>query len=237
MQFLPDKFHLTGYWARLSIVALGLTSTALATGIAGISLWRSQHRQQGISSVKHSLHSTHTPPPTMAVNVVDVPFRVCAEATAWVRPSPSEQQRELQSLPRYGSQIEQEPLLSLYQRFQNQFVFAFTTYGISLRLEPIYFSGLWTVQSTLRNCYDPDRIAQFNNGQLAEVWVLLHRVVSLQWVGDRYIMVVEPMSQGVQFIQFSRRDRGDILPLQVVTRDGISLDVFSGALAESPRTQ
>jgi hypothetical protein len=50
-------------------------------------------------------------------------------------------------------------------------------------------------------------------------------------------MVVEPTSQGVQFIQFPRRDVDPLLPLQVVTRDGKALDVFSSTLAELTGTQ
>jgi len=238
MQFLSDKFHWTNPWIKLPLVAMGFICAALATTIAGLNWWRSHHQDHALNSVREALRPIQASPITIAPVPITVPFKVCGEATSWTRPSQAEQQREIRTLPRYTTGLDQEPLHGLYQRFQRQFIFTFTAYGISLRLEPIYLSGLWTVQSTLRNCYDPDRIARLNNGQLAEVWILLHRVVSLQWLGDRYVMVVEPAAKGVQFIQFPRSDRDPFLPLQVITRDGKSLDVFSSTtLVESAGTQ
>ncbi|MCS6813051.1 MAG: hypothetical protein NZ772_05690 [Cyanobacteria bacterium] len=237
MQFFLDKAHWTGFWLRLPILVILLGFAGLATSIAGINWWRTHQREHNLSAVHSALQPLKASLADPQLLTVDVPFEICAEATDWTRPSPQEQEQELQKLPRYATELNREPLRSLYQRLYNQSVFSFTAYGISLRLEPLYFSGLWTVQSILRDCYDPNRIAQLNNGQLAEVWVLLHRVVSVQWDGSRYVMTVEPTSRGVQFIQFPRFEHDPTLPLQVLTREGLSLDVFSNSLVELSRTQ
>lgn len=237
MQFFLDKTYWAGFGFRLPILVILLGFAGLATGIAGINWWRTHQREHHLNTLHSALQPLKAPAVALQQIAIDIPFEVCAEATDWTRPSPQEQAQELQKLPRYATELDREPLRSLYQRLYNQSVFSFTAYGISLRLEPLYFSGLWTVQSVLRGCYNPDRIARLNNGQLAEVWLLMHRVISLQWEGDRYVMLVEPTSQGVQFIQFPRLEHEAILPLQVLTREGLSLDVFSNGLVELSRTQ
>ncbi len=156
----------------------------------------------------------------------DISFEICSESETWERPSETEQIRQLQSQPRYGSELNREPLKSLSQTFWNQNIFSFKSYGLSARQEPIYLSGLWTIVETIWNCYDANRIAKLNSGESAEVWVLLHRVVSIKWTGDRYVMVVKPTTRGVQLIQFSRKERQASLPLQVITDSGKELKVI-----------
>ena len=158
---------------------------------------------------------------------VDIPFEVCGEAQTWVRPTKAEQVKKLQSLPRYSSELANPPFKALSQRFWQQNVFSFTQYGLSLRMEPIYLSGLWSVQDTLWKCYNADNVTQINAGKTAEVWVLAHRVTRIQWTGEQYVMVVQP-AQGVQFIQFPRRESRSALPLKVVTEKGTKLSVVAG---------
>lgn len=159
---------------------------------------------------------------------VNIPFEVCGEAQTWVRPTKADQTKKLQSLPRYGGDLTTKPLRGLAQQFWQQEVFSFTQYGLSLRMEPIYLSGLWTVQDTLWKCYNADNVTQINAGKTAEVWVLSHRVTRIQWTGEQYVMVVEPAQTGVQFIQFPRREARSSLPLKVVTETGTKLTVVAG---------
>ena len=159
---------------------------------------------------------------------VDIPFKVCGEAQNWVRPTQADQVKKLQSLPRYSSELSGQPIKGLAQQFWRQEVFSFTQYGLSLRMEPIYLSGLWTVQDTLWKCYNADNVTQINAGKTAEVWVLSHRVTRLQWTGQQYVMVVQPAHTGVQFIQFPRRESRSSLPLKVVTETGTKLSVVAG---------
>lgn len=158
----------------------------------------------------------------------DIPFDVCGEVQSWVRPTRAAQLKKLQSLPRYASNQTSQPVKSLSQRFWQQDVFSFTQYGLSLRMEPIYLSGLWTVEDTLWKCYNAATITQLNAGKTAEVWVLSHRVTRIQWTGKQYVMTVQPARTGVQFIQFPRRESRSSLPLKVVTDRGAKLNVVAG---------
>lgn len=158
----------------------------------------------------------------------DIPFSICGEAQNWVRPTRADQLKKLQSLPRYANDSTSQPLQSLSQRFWQQDVFSFTQYGLSLRMEPIYLTGLWTVQDTLWQCYNATSIPQLNAGKTAEVWVLSHRVTRMQWTGEQYVMTVQPARTGVQFIQFPRRESRSSLPLKVITDRGAKLKVVAG---------
>jgi len=164
----------------------------------------------------------------IAVQPADISFEVCGEAQNWIRPTQADQLKKLQSLPRYAGNPASRPLQSLTQRFWRQDVFSFTQYGLSLRLEPIYLSGLWTVQDTLWKCYNSTSVTQINAGKTAEVWVLSHRVTRIQWTGEQYIMTVQPAQTGVQFIQFPRREARSSLPLKVITEKGTKLTVVAG---------
>lgn len=155
----------------------------------------------------------------------DIMFEICYEDENWERPSESEQIKQLESQPRYSSELNREPLKSLWETFWNQNIFSFKSYGLSARQEPIYLSGLWTIIGGIWSCYDANRIAKLNSGENAEVWILLHRVVSIKWIGERYIMVVKPTKRGVQIIQFSRKEHQAYLPLQVITDSGEELKV------------
>lgn len=177
------------------------------------------------------LKTTAQPSGAVAIAVqptVDIPFKVCGEVQNWVRPSKASQAKKLQSLPRYGADLASQPLKGLAQRFWQQEVFSFTQYGLSLRMEPIYLSGLWTVEDTVWKCYNATSVNQINAGKTAEVWVLSHRVTRIQWTGEQYVIVVQPAQTGVQFIQFPRRESRSTLPLKVVTETGTKLNVVAG---------
>lgn len=59
-----------------------------------------------------------------------------------------------------------------------------------------------------------------------EVWVLLHRVMSVKQLETHYIVVVQPMEKGVQFIQFPRPERQLPLTLHFVTKDGQEIETI-----------
>lgn len=201
------------YWSRTlvccSLIALSGVGLAIAS--------QSSSKVQPAGTIAIAVQPT-----------ADIPFEVCGEAQTWTRPTQAEQTKTLRSLPRYGGDLADPALKALSQRFWQQDIFSFTQYGLSLRMEPIYFSGLWTVQDTLWKCYDSTSVAQINAGKTAEVWVLAHRVTRLQWTGEQYVMVVQPAPTGVQFIQFPRRESRSILPLKVITEKGTKLTVVAG---------
>lgn len=148
-------------------------------------------------------------------------FLVCSEATDWQRPSQAQQQKQLATDERYGDLLQDKEFQHLAEQFWQHDVLSFTTYGLSARMEPVNLSGLWSVADEVwANCYSHDEGNAINAGTLAEAWLMHHRVVDLQWQDDHYVMVVEPSHQGMQVVQFARRETGTELPLRVVTPNG-----------------
>ena len=152
-------------------------------------------------------------------------FSVCSEASDWQRPSSDQQQKQLASDERYSSLLQDKDFQQFADQFWQHDVLSFTTYGLSARMEPVNLSGLWAVADEVwANCYSQDEGTAINNGTLGEAWLMHHSVVDMQWQNDRYVMVVEPASQGMQVVQFVRHETGADLPLTVVTTNGDVVD-------------
>lgn len=152
-------------------------------------------------------------------------FVVCSEATNWQRPSQEQQQKQLADDERYDDLLQDKDFQQLSERFWQHDVMSFTTYGLSARMEPVNLSGLWSVADEVwANCYSHDEGNAINEGALAEAWLMHHHVVDMQWQEDRYVMVVEPDQQGMQVVQFTRRESEVALPLTIVTTQGVIID-------------
>ncbi|ASC72788.1 hypothetical protein XM38_037470 [Halomicronema hongdechloris C2206] len=163
---------------------------------------------------------------TTATKVLD--FDICRDLPRWQRLPEAEQMQALEALPRYGAAIYDEPLSPVIQSFWQHRAFSFTTYGLSARMEPLYFSGLWTVQDDIWSCYENGQPEQINAGRLAEVWLIGYHIQSLEWLGDRYIMSVEPRASGFQLIHFSRQEQSDTLPITISTTHDTEVSIYSG---------
>ncbi len=152
-------------------------------------------------------------------------FLVCSEAADWQRPSQDQQQKQLANDERYSELLQDKDFQQLANQFWQHDVLSFTTYGLSARMEPINLSGLWSVADDVwASCYSHDQGTAINEGTLAEAWLLHHHVVDLQWQDDHYVMVVEPAAQGMQVVQFTRRESEADLPLTVVTTQGVVVE-------------
>lgn len=159
-------------------------------------------------------------------------FEVCSTSPVWVRPASKAQMHQLQSTGRYPDAKTNQEVQNLIKQFWTRDVILFTNYGISARVDPIYLSGLWTIPNTIdsisNKCYESmQRIVDLNSGKTAEVWLLLHKVRSVRWLDNRYVMVVQPARQGVQFIQFARVEQQTTPSLQVISEDGRELEVIN----------
>ncbi len=153
---------------------------------------------------------------------------VCAHLPDWQRPSEVAQTKQLEAMPYYGEALDSDPLAALAKAWWNHEIFVFTTYGLSARTDPLYLSGVWTAIDDTWDCYSGDQPEQINQGELAEMWLLHHRLVGLEWQDDEYLVTVEPTGSGLQLVQFPRRERGQRLPLSIVTTTGQALAVMSG---------
>ncbi len=161
-----------------------------------------------------------------------IAFEVCSASPAWVRPESKVQKQHIQSTGRYSDAKTNREIQNLTQQFWSRNVILFGSYGLSARVDPIYLSGLWTIPNTLdsisNKCYDSrQRIVDLNSGKIAEVWLLLHKVKSVKWLDNRYVMVVQPTNQGAQFIQFRRVEQQPIPLLQIITEDGKELELIN----------
>ncbi|NJL54439.1 hypothetical protein HC928_04035 [bacterium] len=157
-----------------------------------------------------------------------LPVEICLNLPDWQRPSQQLQEKQLQSMPRYGAALQDEPLLSVAKAWWGHEVFSFTTYGLSARTDPLYLSGLWTAMEETWDCYSSSQPDQINNGQMAEVWLMHHRLLALEWQDNQYVMTVEPSESGLQLVQFPRREQGQALPLSLITVAGDVLPVMVG---------
>lgn len=157
-----------------------------------------------------------------------VTFEVCADVDSWQRPSEDEQAKQIGGDVRYDEALSGDPLKSAVNQFWDHQVISFTTYGLSARLEPINLSGVWTVADDLWGCYEEETAIAINAGDRAETWLLNHRISSLEWQGDRYVMTVAPADTGMQVVQFDRIDELASLPLEVITESGEPVEAISG---------
>lgn len=157
-----------------------------------------------------------------------IAVNVCLSLPDWQRPSEATQLKQLETMPNYGPALETDPLADIAKAWWEHTIFSFTTYGLSARTDPLYLSGVWTALDDIWNCYNGDQPEQINRGELAEMWLLHHRLVGLEWRDGQYLATVEPLSSGLQLIQFPRQESGQGLPLSIVTTTGQAIAVMSG---------
>ncbi|MGD1941292.1 MAG: hypothetical protein ACFB0G_08255 [Leptolyngbyaceae cyanobacterium] len=212
-------------WQRLSLGALSLGTLGLLGCPAGSQLSLSQSPDPTMMPVVQS-EGTETAIAEQPPQPVE--FAVCGEIPDWERLSLAEQTAALTQQPRYGEAITSEPLKSLFDKFWQQSVISFTTYGLSARTEPIYLSGVWTGIDAMENCYEGDRPEAINQGELAELWLIGHQVVDITWADEAYQVTVDTTTTGLQFVQFDRLETGETLPLVVIESDGGQVAVASG---------
>lgn len=153
---------------------------------------------------------------------------ICVDLPDWQRPSELAQMKQLEAMPAYGAAIDDDPLAEMVKTWWSHNIFSFTTYGLSARTDPIYLSGIWTAVDDIWDCYSANQPEQINQGELAELWLLHHRLVGLTWQDGQYLATVEPSNTGLQLVQFPRRESSQGLPLSIVTTTGQALAVMSG---------
>jgi len=157
----------------------------------------------------------------------ELSFEICGESTTWQRPAEQEQNAKWWSSGRYAGGNEEVIKYPWIHTFFVAYGHASSEYDIK------NLSGLWTLSGDVRaKCFEPERHDAILKLQTAEVWVLLHRVKSVKRLGTRYVVVVEPMEKGVQFVQFARPTEWVPLTMYLVTEDGKEIDKI--VEAESP---
>lgn len=213
-----------------SLSTFGVTGLLLSgLGLAGCPAWQ--------------LPTALTPPAEPALPVVqsessqvaiatvppaEVTYDICGAIDDWQRPSLAEQTEALLANPRYGEALTSEPLQSLFEKFWQESLITFTTYGLSARTEPIYLSGVWTGIEAMSACYEGDRPTEINAGDRAEMWLIGYQVTDFTWTGETYEMTVEPTTTGLRFLQFERVENEATLPLVVLESTGQTLTVATG---------
>lgn len=157
-----------------------------------------------------------------------VSINLCVSLPDWQRPSEQTQRKRLAEMGRYDGFLQDETLVSLAKDWWTHEVFSFTTYGLSARTDPHYLSGIWTALDEIWDCYGGEQPQQINSGELAELWLIHHRLVDITWQDNQYVVTVEPDGHGLQLVQFSRSEDYDALPVVVITPAGEEIAVMSG---------
>jgi hypothetical protein len=142
-----------------------------------------------------------------------IPFDICAESTAWVRPSPQVQ-----------AKIWNEGRYSGSGPTDYHWTHDFTVLDDPLSASGFdhlhNLTGLWTaVSGGFSKC---DEKIGPNGSQWIEVWVLLHRVTQLTHQDNTYTVTVEPIGRGFQSILIHRLNPSAVL--RFVTPDGKELE-------------
>lgn len=169
---------------------------------------------------------SHSPSWPAAVGAIAAD--ICLNLPDWQRPSDLAQAKQLEAMPRYVTDFQTDDLGEMAKAWWSHEIFSFTTYGLSARTDPLYLSGVWTALDDIWGCYSGDQPEQINQGALAEMWLLNHRLVGLEWQENQYVVTVEPAESGLQLIQFVRREDYQSLPLSITTTTGQALAVMSG---------
>lgn len=213
-------------WMTVGTVMLG------AVGLTG-----SVIREDGSGLFQRSDRSATVMPAAIAASVISsqpqpeattVDYQICQELPDWTRPPLETQQQALAEHPRYQEVLRQTSLENLMGEFWTQPIITFTNYGLSARVEPIFLSGLWTVNDAIWSCYEGDQPMAINRGDIAELWLINHEIHQIKWSGDSYQAVVIPSETGVQFIQFQRQENRQELPIQALTIEGDNVPLVSG---------
>ncbi|PZV09662.1 MAG: hypothetical protein DCF32_01735 [Leptolyngbya sp.] len=208
----------------ISPLQVGLISTSSAVPALGNSLAQVEvplSAEAGIGAETTSLSE-------QSQSLDAIAATVCANLPEWERPSAIAQTKQLEAMPYYGEELDTAPMAELAKAWWGHDFFIFTTYGLSARTDPLYLSGVWTAMDDIWDCYSGDRPEQINQGELAEMWLLHHRLVSLEWQDSQYLVTVEPVGSGLQLVQFPRRESDQTLPLSIVSTTGQALAVMSG---------
>ena len=66
-----------------------------------------------------------------------------------------------------------------------------------------------------------------NNNPLIEFWLFKHRIKSIKWTGQEYIITVEPKNSGFQFGYFKKQSP-DIFAVKVINTKGQLLSKCDG---------
>lgn len=216
-------------WSKIGLTLLALGTLGLSGCPQSASLGDAQPSAEMAIPVRQtkSLDTAIADYPPTSVS-----YEVCGELPNWERLSLAEQTAALRENPRYGADLATAPLKGLFEKFWHESLITFTTYGLSARTEPVYLSGVWTGIEAMSACYEGDRPAAINAGELAEMWLIGYRLVDIVWTGERYEVTVEPTSTGLRFIQFERVEAQEALPVAVIHPNGEELAVASGDWAE-----
>lgn len=209
-------------WVGLALSLVGVVACSEAIDLGQIS--HSASSVVSEASIPPGDATTHLLSQTAEALV----FTLCFESATWRRPSVENQLAQLEAMPRYGSAIYQEPLKSVFDGFVAYEVVSFTSYGLSARLEPLYFSGLGTVEADVLGCYDGNQPEAINNGETLELWVMNHRVEAIGWTGDRYRVTASPTDGGMQVIFVPRREQSLSPLIEVVTPEQVLIPSTSG---------
>ncbi len=224
----PFVSPMSNFFATSSLVVL--TTSALGLWIRPVD--STVNSADGLYSVSPVTRETAAAIDRSFEQLANVPngilTDICLDLPQWQRPSPNDQAKQLETMGRYEATLATGTVAEDGKDWWHHDAFSFTTYGLSARTDPLYLSGVWTAIDQIWDCYSDDQPERINAGDLAEVWLLNHRLVDLRWQDDHYLLTVEPSQGGLQLVQFQRQEVAAQLPINLITTDGQGLPILSG---------
>jgi hypothetical protein len=121
-----------------------------------------------------------------------VPFTVCKESRTWTRPAPYVQEKIWNDSRYLGLKPE-----NLWE-WMHDFIMV-PTNSASIQYHTENTSGLWT-----EGVFSPRCNSDKKDTEWIAVWVLLHRVRSIEIAGNTYSVRVDPTAKGFQSILIKR---------------------------------
>lgn len=174
--------------------------------------------------------------PEAEASTVDIPVDFCISSATWVRPSSQEQAEHLRAVNRYGNINENS--LSRFLGWSSDFIVYRNYYGLSGLLDISRIAGLWSLRERDMESKGVRGLSECNSdfanpseGEF-QVWSFSHKILSVVWTGERYIITAQPTGQGVQIFQFPKQvaeslsfdaDPSQLPAIEVVDKTGVTL--------------
>ena len=182
----------------------------------------------GIRSGIHIWQKTlHWPWGNKAHAARELPFDTCVYSDTWTRPTLDEQIEFLRKRSRYDNVNDDS--LSQVDSWTNDFLMYRQYYGMSGTEDTVRLTGLWSfkgfgeVHNSARGLRDCNSDFVRPDPDLMQVWAFSHQVRKVEWLGNRYRVIVKPTSKGLHIFQFPkpiRETEERRFPVEIVNENG-----------------
>jgi hypothetical protein len=160
-------------------------------------------------------------PAISPANFKFVSFNICFDADKFLRPTPQAQLQYLRTdNPDRLHHLNDEEVLGFEAWKNNIFIFS-EYYGASELYDLTRQSGLWKLnqkeKENFRNCinqFAPDSRGRESN--LNQIWLFSYEIKSIQWTGEKYLVMVYPRTKGLQILHYPKVNASESNSVQIM---------------------